>query len=116
MVSNTRQTQQRNSLIKATYVTSPPLVLAYALAGNVLTDFDQEIFDIGNRKISIEDIWPNRQEIEEIEDELIIKKILNLFNEKIQVNKRNIIFISKKNFFLILDWYATMEFIKNTSS
>jgi len=86
MVSNTRLTQQRHLLIKGNYVTTPPLVLAYALAGNVLFDFEQEIFDLGNRKISIQDIWPNRQEIEEIEDELIIKKILNLFNEKIQVN------------------------------
>jgi aconitate hydratase len=86
MVSNTRLTQQRNLLIRANYVTSPSLVLAYALAGNVLFDLEQEIFDLGNRKISIQDIWPNRQEIEEIEDELIIKKILNLFNEKIQVN------------------------------
>jgi aconitate hydratase len=86
MVSNTRLTQQRNLLIRANYVTSPSLVLAYALAGNVLFDLEQEIFDLGNRKISIQDIWPNREEIEEIEDELIIKKILNLFNEKIQVN------------------------------
>lgn len=85
MVSNTRQIQQRHPFIKANYVTSPPLVLAYALAGNIRIDLEQELFGIGNRKISIQDIWPNRQEIEEIEDEFIIKKILNLFNEKIQV-------------------------------
>jgi aconitate hydratase len=87
MVSNTRQTQQRHSLIKATYVTSPPLALAYALAGNILTDLEQEIFGLGTRKVSILDIWPTRQNIEEIEDE-IIKKILYQVNEKIQVNKK----------------------------
>jgi aconitate hydratase len=87
MVSGTRQTQQRPSLIKANYVTSPPLVLAYALAGNVLIDFEEEMIGNGTEKnISIRDIWPKRQEIEEIEDEIIIKKILNQLDEKIQVN------------------------------
>jgi aconitate hydratase len=85
MVSNIRQTQQKHSIIKANYVTSPPLVLAYALAGNVLFDLEQETFGLRNAKISIRDIWPNRQEIEEIEDEIIIKKILNQFNERVQI-------------------------------
>jgi aconitate hydratase len=86
MVSNTRQTQQKHSIIKANYVTSPPLVLAYALAGNVVIDFEQEIFRVGDKQISIRDIWPNRQDIEEIEDEIIIRKILNQVKEKTQVN------------------------------
>jgi aconitase A len=91
MVSNIRQTQQKHSIIKANYVTSPPLVLAYALAGNVLFDLEQETFGLRNAKISIRDIWPNRQEIEEIEDEIIIKKILNQFNERVQVKKTSIL-------------------------
>ncbi|CAF4372084.1 unnamed protein product, partial [Adineta steineri] len=77
MISGTRQTQQRHSLIKANYVTSSPLVLAYALAGNVLIDLEKETFTVDNKEFSIRDIWPNRQDIEELEDELIIKKILN---------------------------------------
>jgi aconitate hydratase len=86
MVSGTRQTQQRHSLTKANYVTSSPLVLAYALAGNVLIDLEKEIFGLSNKKISIRDIWPSRQDIEEIEDEIIVKQILNQIHEKIQVN------------------------------
>ena len=101
MVSNTRQTQQKNSLIKANYITSPPLVLAYALAGNVLIDFEDENFGYGSEKVSIRDIWPNRQEIEEIEDELIIKKILNQLKEKIQVNSNS---FKNLNIREILDW------------
>ncbi|CAF3339350.1 unnamed protein product [Rotaria sp. Silwood1] len=85
MISGTRQTQQRHSLIKANYITSPPLVLAYALAGNVLIDLEQETIGFDNKKISIKNIWPSRQEIEEIEDEIIIKKIFNQINEKIQI-------------------------------
>lgn len=85
MVSNTRQIPQKTTFIKANYVTSPPLVLAYALAGNIQINFEEEMFGNGNQKVSIEDIWPKRDEIEEIEDKFIIKQILNNFNEKIQV-------------------------------
>ncbi|CAF4527008.1 unnamed protein product [Rotaria sp. Silwood2] len=85
MISGTRQTQQRHSLIKANYITSPPLVLAYALAGNVLIDLEQETIGFDNEKFSIRNIWPSRQIIEEIEDEIIIKKIFNQINEKIQI-------------------------------
>lgn len=85
MVSNTRQTQQKNTLTKANYVTTPPLVLAYALAGNVLVDLEQEDLVSGEIKVALRDIWPNRQEIEEIEDERIIRKILDQLNEMIEV-------------------------------
>jgi aconitate hydratase len=85
MVSNTRQTQQRHPLIKANYITSPPLVLAYALAGNVLIDLEQDSLGLGSTNISIRDLWPNRQDIEELEDKIIIKKILNQLKETIQI-------------------------------
>ena len=92
MVSNTRQTQQKNTLTKANYVTTPPLVLAYALAGNVLFDLEQEHLVSGEMKVTFRDIWPSRQEIEEIEDEKIIRKILDQLNETIEVTKE-IIFL-----------------------
>ncbi len=88
MVSNTRQTQQRHPLIKANYITSPPLVLAYALAGNVLIDLEQDSLGLGSTNISIRDLWPNRQDIEELEDKIIIKKILNQLKETIQVKEK----------------------------
>ena len=89
MVSGARQIQQRHSLAKANYVTSSPLVLAYALAGNVLIDLENETISVNDKTISMRDIWPTRQEIEEIEDEFIIKKILHKINERIQVNRTN---------------------------
>ncbi|CAF0901250.1 unnamed protein product [Adineta ricciae] len=84
MVSGARQIQQRHSLAKANYVTSSPLVLAYALAGNVLIDLENETISVNEKTISMRDIWPTRQEIEEIEDKFIIKKILHRINERIQ--------------------------------
>lgn len=87
MVSGTRQTQQRHSLIKANYVTSSPLVLAYALAGNVQADLENGSLNGSATAVTLRDIWPNRQEIEEIEDEIIIKKILNQMSENIRVRE-----------------------------
>ena len=51
--------------VKANYLMSPPLVVAYALAGTVMTDLSVDPIGIGkgNRKIYLKDIWPDRKEI-----------------------------------------------------
>jgi len=85
MSNNTRQNQQKHPVHKANYVTSAPLVLAYALAGNVAIDLEEETFGYGETKVSIRDIWPSRQEIEHIEDEFVVRKIFQQFKEKIQI-------------------------------
>lgn len=114
MVSNTRQTQQKNTVIKANYITTPPLVLAYALAGNVLFDFEHEYFGSREMKVSIRDLWPSRQEIEAIEDERIIRKVLKQLDETIQVINTDLFSRLKKKSCL-LDWNSTMEFSENTA-
>ncbi|XP_019444852.1 PREDICTED: aconitate hydratase-like isoform X1 [Lupinus angustifolius] len=52
-------------LTRANYLASPPLVVAYALAGTVDIDFDTEPIGIGNdgTKIFFRDIWPSSEEI-----------------------------------------------------
>lgn len=95
MVSGTRQTQQRHSINKANYVTSPPLTLAYALAGNVLIDLEHETIGFGDEKTTLHQIWPSRQSVEEIEDEFIIKKLINQIHEKIEV-KINLFSLQKQ--------------------
>ncbi len=53
-------------LVRANYLASPPLVVAYALAGRM--DFDMSSEPLGNDKsgkpIFLRDIWPSPQEIE----------------------------------------------------
>ena len=53
-------------LVRANYLASPPLVVAYALAGRM--DFDMASESLGNDKdgkpVSCKDIWPSPQEIE----------------------------------------------------
>jgi len=51
--------------LKANFLASPPLVVAYAIAGTVLRDFMTEPVGIGHggRKIWLGDIWPSTEEV-----------------------------------------------------
>ncbi|MHA6261065.1 aconitate hydratase AcnA [Sporosarcina sp. CAU 1771] len=55
-------------LIKANYLASPPLVVAYALAGTVQKDLLTEAlgFNSEGEAIFLSDIWPSSQEIEAV--------------------------------------------------
>jgi aconitate hydratase len=55
-----------NPLTKANYLASPPLVVAYALAGTTDIDLTSEPIGKGNdgRDVFLRDIWPSRDEIE----------------------------------------------------
>ncbi|MGF1467511.1 MAG: aconitate hydratase AcnA [Sandaracinaceae bacterium] len=52
---------------RANYLASPPLVVAYALAGSVDIDFDTEPVGTGadGRPVFLRDIWPTNEEIRE---------------------------------------------------
>ncbi len=51
--------------IRANFLASPPLVVAYAIAGTVLKDLDTEPLGIGkdNQPVWLRDIWPSSAEI-----------------------------------------------------
>ncbi|WP_085706990.1 aconitate hydratase AcnA [Pseudomonas sp. B35(2017)] len=52
-------------LVKTNWLASPPLVVAYALAGSVRTDISREPLgeDAQGRPVYLRDIWPSSQEI-----------------------------------------------------
>ncbi|KAI3415139.1 Protein kinase domain-containing protein [Psidium guajava] len=52
-------------LTRANYLASPPLVVAYALAGTVDIDFETEPIGEGKdgRKVFLRDIWPSNEEV-----------------------------------------------------
>jgi aconitate hydratase len=53
-----------NSDVRANYLMSPPLVVAYALAGRIDHNFDTEPLGQGNGKpVYLKDIWPTQQEV-----------------------------------------------------
>ncbi len=57
-----------NPLVKANYLASPPLVVAYALAGTVDKDLTTEPLgqDAAGEDVFLKDIWPTRAEVEEL--------------------------------------------------
>src|SRR5579884_2954082 len=56
-----------NSLVRANYLASPPLVVAYALAGRVDVDLTTEPIgkDQNGRDVYLREIWPTPQEVQE---------------------------------------------------
>ncbi|MCA9120158.1 MAG: aconitate hydratase AcnA [Planctomycetaceae bacterium] len=62
-----------NPLVKANYLASPPLVVAYALAGT--TDIDLTTEPIGKSTdgtdVYLKDIWPSHQEIEDVMEQAV---------------------------------------------
>jgi len=54
-----------NSLVKANYLASPPLVVAYALAGTVDIDLTRDPLGTGKdgKPVYLEQIWPTTEEI-----------------------------------------------------
>ncbi len=56
-----------NSDVRANYLASPPLVVAYALAGRIDVDWQTEPLGTGKdgQPVFLKDLWPTRLEVEE---------------------------------------------------
>ncbi len=61
---------------KMNYLASPPLVVAYALAGSMHFDFDSEPLgkDTDGNDVFLRDIWPAPEEVQEIVDSAISRE------------------------------------------
>jgi aconitate hydratase len=57
-----------NALVRANYLASPPLVVAYAIAGRVDIDLANEPIgqDPAGADVYLRDIWPSAEEVEEV--------------------------------------------------
>ena len=73
--------------VRAAYLASPPLVVAFALAGRIDIDLATEPLgaDAGGRPVMLADIWPARDEIAALEadcqrPETFLKSYATLFN------------------------------------
>lgn len=77
--------------VRANYLASPPLVVAYAIAGTVNIDFQTEPLgtDSTGKNIYLHDIWPSREEVHQIEEEHVILSMFKALKEKVEMgNKR----------------------------
>jgi len=57
-----------NPLVRANYLASPPLVVAYAIAGRMDIDIQKEPLGIdeNGKKVYLKDIWPTAEEVEDV--------------------------------------------------
>jgi aconitate hydratase len=68
VISGNRNFEGRvHPLVKANFLASPPLVVAYALAGTVDIDLNNEPLGTGSdgQPVYLKDLWPSQQEIAE---------------------------------------------------
>jgi aconitate hydratase len=63
--------------VQANYLASPPLVVAYALAGNVSINLAKEPLGIGKngKPVYLKDIWPTSKEINAITKKFVTSKV-----------------------------------------
>ena len=73
--------------VRANYLASPPLVVAYALAGRVDIDFDREPLGTGSdgKPVHLRDIWPSQKEVADavaasVKPEMFAKSYGNVFD------------------------------------
>jgi aconitate hydratase len=74
VLSGNRNYEARiNPYVRANYLASPILVVAYALAGTVEVDLSSEPVgvDPNGNKVYLEDIWPDREEIDHLVSETV---------------------------------------------
>jgi aconitate hydratase len=66
-----------NPDVKMNYLASPPLVIAYALAGTMDFDFDNDALgqDEAGNDVFLKDIWPNPVEVQQVIDSSIDKEM-----------------------------------------
>jgi len=83
-----------NPLVKANYLASPPLVVAYALAGTMDVDLEREPIAKGSdgKPVYLKDIWPSREEInaaiaEAVEPEMFRRRYGSVFDANLEWNK-----------------------------
>jgi aconitate hydratase len=59
--------------VKMNYLASPPLVVAYSIAGSMDHDFDKDPLgqDSSGNDVFLEDIWPSMQEIQGVIDSVV---------------------------------------------
>ncbi|MDC0044153.1 aconitate hydratase AcnA, partial [Candidatus Pelagibacter sp.] len=99
--------------IKANYLASPPLVVAYALAGHMEFDLYKEPLgkSIEGKDVYLKDIWPSNKEIEEtlkdaLNAEMFVKRYSNVSKGPKQWQE-----IKTKNT-SIYDWDSESTYVK----
>jgi aconitate hydratase len=103
-----------NPLTRANYLASPPLVVAYALAGTVDIDLATEPLghDDAGKPVFLKDIWPTQEEVKTlVRDSVLAEMFLKEYGHVFDGNVRwNAIKISGGELY---DWNDASTYIQN---
>ncbi len=103
-----------NPHIKANYLASPPLVVAYALAGTVVNDIVNDPIgqDAQGQDVFLKDIWPTGAEIQEAMDRSITAEMFKKVYDGIEKSNAdwNAIPVAEGDLY---DWKEDSTYIQN---
>jgi aconitate hydratase len=90
-----------NPVVRANYLASPPLVVAYALAGTMNIDLETEPLGTGSdgKPVFLRDLWPSPAEIATAVRTTVKKEVLVFFAQAAQASRAMTIMLI---FFMIL--------------
>ena len=114
MLSSNRNFEGRlHASVRGTFLTSPPLVVAYAIAGSVLQDLSRDGLgkDSAGKTISLSDVWPTDGEIQDCLDAVLKKELFQEAYERpadIGTGWTDIPFGTAPRF----DWDANSQFLR----
>jgi len=114
VLSGNRNFEARiNPLVKANYLASPPLVVAYALAGTVDIDFMNEAIgtDQGGKPVYLKDIWPSQQEIADTLSKAITPEMFSRIYTGIEQSNEDWNAIPSRGD-MLFDWDAESTYIQ----
>jgi aconitate hydratase len=102
-----------NPLVKANWLASPPLVVAYALAGTTDIDMEHEPLGTGRdgKPVFLRDIWPTTEEVRQTVDASVLPtQFQNRYGNVWNSNERwNAVPTSKGELY---DWQAASTYIQ----
>lgn len=103
-----------NPHIKANYLASPPLVVAYALAGTVVNDIVNQPIgqDQDGQDVFLKDIWPTNAEIQDAMDRSITADMFKKVYDGIEKSNQDWNAIPVKEGALY-DWNSESTYIQN---
>eukprot|EP00820_Chromera_velia_P030782 Cvel_2356.t1-p1 / transcript=Cvel_2356.t1 / gene=Cvel_2356 / organism=Chromera_velia_CCMP2878 / gene_product=Aconitate hydratase, cytoplasmic, putative / transcript_product=Aconitate hydratase, cytoplasmic, putative / location=Cvel_scaffold91:66300-71710(+) / protein_length=874 / sequence_SO=supercontig / SO=protein_coding / is_pseudo=false len=92
VLSGNRNFEARvHPLTKANYLASPPLVVAYALAGTVDIDFEKQPIgkDSEGKDVFLSEIWPSAETVAEIEKKVVRPEVFKDVYGKVASGENN---------------------------
>ena len=106
--------------IKANYLASPPLVIAYALAGRIDIDLQNDPIgrDDKDKPVFLRDIWPSRSEVQEVEKNLVIPSVFKLVSNRLRFGNKewsNLNVPAKSSCQQLFQWSEESTFIRSPS-